>query len=267
MTVYYIPFKYTKETFARLLATATQDEHKAALMRIVLEQYEPFETFKVRYAITQNIEQACKQIKKLYSMSSGERDIKQTIISVATYAKVLKRTGTNTYVFSQETETDYLQYIEDAIELKISDEIMLRNYLGDGPHQFISHQNVIQPLIDSVTKSKSDPLDTKAVVLYASSAFESFIDQYAQHKGVSLNGKNGIISKLTAFDSVSISKKHRGIIEYIGQVRNAAEHGSDANENNMTWSVSKETAIMYPLIVASAIKNILHRDLDNIIEV
>jgi hypothetical protein len=109
-------------------------------------------------------------------------------------------------------------------------------------------------------------MDTKAVILYAGNAFESFLDQLAQSKQVSLQGKTGIISKLSAFSSSDISKKHRGAIEFIGQVRNAADHGADSSEGNMTWVVTKETATMYPVIVASAIKNILQRE-NGIIEI
>ena len=252
--------------FARLLSTAIIDDHKSAIMRIILEQYAPFDTFKSRFAITQNIELACKQTKTIHSMSSSERDIKNTIISMATYSKILKRTGANTYHFYQGAQSDHLQYIDEIIELKLMDEMLMKNYFGDTICQFADDTSVIRPLIDAIAKSKGDPLDTKAVILYAGNAFESFLGQFAQYKNVSLQGKNGIISKLTAFNSNDISKKHRGIIECIGQIRNAADHGTDQYENNMTWTVSKETAIMYPLLVASIIKNIIQRE-NGIIEV
>lgn len=251
---------------ARLLVTATQDDHKAALMRIILEQFEPFETFRTRFAITQNIDIACSQTRAIYSLAGNERDIKSTIISMATYAKVLKRESASTYTFFQGEKNDHLQYINDLLEEKMVDDLLLRNYFGEIVYQSLNFTNIINPLLDAVSKSKSNPLDTRAVILYAGNAFESFLNQYAQNRQISLQGRNGIISKLTAFQGNTISKKHRGIIEFIGQIRNAADHGADSTENNMTWVISREIAIIYPMVVASAIKNILQRD-NGIIEV
>lgn len=47
------------------------------------------------------------------------------------------------------------------------------------------------------------------------------------------------------------------MIEYLGQIRNAAEHGADNNEGNKVWEISYVTSVSYPMIVAELIKNIL----------
>lgn len=57
-----------------------------------------------------------------------------------------------------------------------------------------------------------------------------------------------------------LSKKHRGMIEYISQVRNAVDHGADASEGGKVWNVAEDTAQIYPLIVSSVIKGIIHRE-------
>ncbi|MEG1875460.1 MAG: hypothetical protein RR185_07800 [Angelakisella sp.] len=250
---------------ARQLVTAENDNQKAAIMRIIFEQYQPFITFKSRYAFTHSIEQSCRQLKILYQMESNERDIRSTIISIATYAKALKSEGANLYCFPVESTGEYLEAIDESITSTTWREMTVRQYLGDDTCQAVSFENVLNPLIDAFCKTKSEPIDSKAVVMYAGSAFESFLEEYALKKGISLQGKTGIISKRDAL-SQSLSKKHRGIIEYIGQIRNAADHGSDSLENGLVWSVSKETAIIYPLVVATAIKAIVSRD-NGVIEV
>lgn len=60
-----------------------------------------------------------------------------------------------------------------------------------------------------------------------------------------------------------ISKKHRGMIEYIGQIRNAANHGADIDERGRIWDKSDQTARIYPIVVAGLIKNISERDTFN----
>lgn len=251
---------------AKLLVTTTKDDYKAAIMRLILEQFDCFVFFIERFYITQNIESACSQTKAMYSFISNERDIKSTFVSLATYAKIIKRDSANSYSFYREDQNNYLLLINEAIDDKMINESTLRNYFGDSIYLSLNRNNIINPLTDSFLKSKQIPLDTRAVILYAGNAIESFLEEYANLKVVSLVGKNGIISKLSVFSSTDISKKHRGVFEYIGQVRNAADHGADSSEHNLTWMISKETAIIFPMIVASLIKNVIQRD-NGIIEI
>ena len=81
------------------------------------------------------------------------------------------------------------------------------------------------------------------------------MQQIADENGISLVGKTGIGSKADALNSV-LSKKHRGMIQYINQIRNAADHGADANEEGRIWDISDETAQFYPLIISGLIKDI-----------
>ncbi len=88
----------------------------------------------------------------------------------------------------------------------------------------------------------------------------------ASHRNISLNGRNGIIQKRDAL-SAYLSKKHRGMIDFVGQVRNAADHGADPEEGNQTWSVSRETAMLFPAVVAILIKDLFSREYSASIEV
>ena len=109
-------------------------------------------------------------------------------------------------------------------------------------------------------------MDVRSIVVCAANAFESFLADFAVRKGVSLSGRNGILQKRDAL-SAHISKKHRGMIEFVGQVRNAADHGADPDENNQVWTISNETARIYPCIIAALIKAIFSRDATGSIEV
>jgi len=110
-----------------------------------------------------------------------------------------------------------------------------------------------------ISKVQNELSDGKTIILYAGNAFESFLKQIADKYSISLVGKNGIVQKANALSTV-ISQKHRGMIEYIGQIRNASDHVADVDENGKIWQVSEETARVYPTIVATIIKNIVLRD-------
>ena len=232
-------------------------------MRMIIEQYEPYRKFKERYEYTSSIEMACRQIKILYSMQTNERDIKNTLISIATYANALISKGAGLYSFTEESQESSL--LEISLKETALTDATLRNFLGESIYNAIDNRNVFTPLSEAVLKTKADNMDTRSVVVYAANAFESFLDGYANSKGISLAGKNGIIQKKDAL-SQSLSKKHRGMIDYIGQIRNAADHGGDVDENGQMWNVSEETASIYPIIVARIIKSILLRD-NGVIEV
>lgn len=253
----------TKSFLATKLVTAISDSMKAVYMRMIIEQYEPYRKFKERYEYTASIEMACRQIKILYSMQTNERDIKNTLISIATYANALISKGAGLYSFTEESQINSL--IESSLKEIALTDATLRSFLGESIYNAIDNRNVFTPLSEAVLKTKADNIDTRSVVVYAANAFESFLDGYAHSKGISLAGKNGIIQKKDALTQ-ALSKKHRGMIDYIGQIRNAADHGGDVDENGQMWNVSKETARMYPIVVARIIKSILLRD-HGIIEV
>ena len=242
---------------AKKLVTAISDDQKAAIMRLILEQYQPYKVFKTRYCFTRSIEQACKQTKILCSLTANERDIKNTLISIATYAKALKSEGANLYSFGE--EENIYPLIESSLQESAVSEWALRDFWGEALYNAVNNTTVIEPLTESFQKAKAQTPDTRAIVVYAANSFESFLDGYATSKGVSLVGRNGILQKRDSLNA-HLSKKHRGMIDYIGQVRNAADHGADVDENGQMWTVTRDTALIYPCIVAITIKNILERD-------
>lgn len=248
---------------AVLLVSAKSDEQKAAIMRLTLEQYHPYKVFKERYRFTNSIDIACKQTKVLCSVQANERDIKNTLISIATYAKALKSEGANLYSFVEEDTTFSL--INTSLSDNAVSEMLLRDYFGESLYSRINTSTIETPLSSAFQKSKSTSLDERSVVVNAANAFESFLDYFANIKGISLSGRNGILQKRDALSSV-LSKKHRGMIDYIGQVRNAADHGADPDEGGQMWVITKETTQIYPCIVAITIKDILRRE-SGIIEV
>lgn len=250
---------YSSESLlARLLVSARNDQHKATIMRFALEQYKPFISFKARFGFSQSIDLACKQIKTLYGMSSSYKDIKNTLTNIATYAKAMISDGANQYVFNDDSVT-YLEILDVVLKSKANDDYALRTLLGEKTYSFIDEEKVYTPLADAFSKVQNELNEGKTIIMYAGNAFESFLKQIADKHGVSLSGKSGIIQKSAALSSV-LSKKHRGMIEYIGQVRNAADHGADVDENGGVWEISEETARVYPTVIATVIKNIVARE-------
>lgn len=241
---------------ASLIVSARNSNTKASLLRLVFEQYEPYVAFKTRFLYTGSLDTAAKQIRTLYSMTAGYKEIKNTIINIATYAKAMINDGAGSYKLDEDNVT-YIEILDLALKFKANDDGALQEQLGPDVYEYIDKKNVFAPLSDAYSKIQALPTEIKPIILYAGNAFESFLQQIATDNGVSLSGKSGIIQKSQALNSI-ISKKHRGMIEYIGQVRNAADHGVDADENGQTWSISEDTCFAYPILVTTVIKDIYY---------
>lgn len=255
---------YESDSFlARLIVSSRNDVHKAAIMRLVLEQYEPYTMFKKRHGFTGSMDLASKQIKTLYSMSSSYKDIRNTIINIGTYSRALINDGANTYCFNQD-EISYIEILELALKFKANDDNALAKQLGDGTCSYIDTKKVFEPLSEAYSKIQNVDSDKNTIILYSGNAFESFLQQIADENGISLEGKAGISAKTDALSSV-ISKKHRGMIQYIIQIRNAADHGADSNEGGRVWDISDDSAQFYPMIVSSIIRDIVSYKNGNII--
>lgn len=243
---------------SHLLVSARNDLQKATIMRFILEQYEPFITFRDRYVFTQSIDLACKQLKVLYGIAATYRDIKNTLTNIATYAKAMISDGANQFKLNDDQVT-YLEILDVVLKSKSNDDYALKTLLGENVYKYIDTDKVYSPLSDAYSKVQNELSEEKTIIMYSGNAFESFLQQIADAHGISLIGKTGILQKSGAMSSI-LSKKHRGMIEYIGQVRNAADHGADTDEGGKVWMVSEETARVYPTIVATLIKDIVLRE-------
>ncbi len=243
---------------ARLIVSSRNDNHKAAIMRLVLEQYEPYITFKSRYSYGKSLDLASKQVKTLYGMVSNYKDIKNTIIDIATYTKAMINDGANNYLLNQD-DVSYIEILDVALKFKANDDNALQQQLGSELYDYLDKNKVFNPLSDAYSKIQNSSLDPKAPISYAGNAFESFLQQIADNHSVDLSGKHGILQKSEALHDY-ISKKHRGMIQYIAQIRNANDHGADADEDGNVWNISDETAQLFPIIVTSIIKDIYKKE-------
>lgn len=249
-------YYFSSSYLARLMVSARSSDSKAAILRLVLEQYEPYVTFKTRFSYTNSLDTAAKQVKSLYNMRSSYKEIKNTFINISTYAKAMINDGAGSYKLNEDNVT-YVEILDLALKFKANDTSALQDQLGSEVYEYLDKTNVFAPLSDAYSKIQAASLELKPIILYAGNAFESFLLQIANDNQISLSGKNGIMQKSDALSSV-LPKKHRGMIGYIGQVRNAADHGTDPDEDGKTWTVSEDTALLYPILVTSIIKDIYY---------
>src|SRR5207249_3284808 len=97
----------------RLVVTANQMQ-KAAVLRLVLESYEPFVRFRERLIATNLAQIAAQQTKTLLGLNAHHEDIKDTLLSLGTYSNALITEGGGRYRPWEEASENPLEALLQA---------------------------------------------------------------------------------------------------------------------------------------------------------
>lgn len=252
---------FPQKPFAIYLVTA-KDSQKAAVLRLVLENYEPYCIFKQRLAVTQLASRAAEQVKLIFNLTPHRDEIRDTFISLGTFTQSLITEGAGLFkvVDYESSNADFLHVIAEVAADRGIAEATIRRKLGDDVAVWINQQDVLSPLVTAYQRVGLGN-DPRACVVHAGNAIESFLVQLAAHMGTGLIGANGINTKVDRFAN-QLNSKHKNMLKYLGHIRNAADHGIDPEIGN-AWDISAESATEYVHISISTIKSIVNLILNN----
>lgn len=226
---------------AKLTATSDSDQ-KAAILRIALEDYPPFVTFRMRLRAVPTVEQAAQQTKKIHALVSHKEEVKDTLLSLGTYSGALQATK-GKYTISEAPLDSPLTVLSKGCETIAAAEQRIRVLLGDELSEYASRADVVEPLADALIRTTNN--DAGAAVTSAGNAFESFLIQIAATQNINIAGATGINSKIDKFrTNGQLPSKLVGACKYLGHIRNAADHGIDTDINE-SWTIQLLTARAY----------------------
>lgn len=232
-------------------------EHKAAILRFVLEQYPPYKTFKSRLALTGIATEAANQARALHNISAHRDILLWTFTNLGTYANSLVSERAGILRLSEGEVPGYLLVIGEVIQNRESAEQHVRRRMGSEAADWVNQQEVFNHLVTAYQRAASAEEDAHAPIVHAGNAVESFLSQLATHYNVSVQGANGINAKVDLLASANhLTKKHKFMLKYLGHVRNAADHGTDS-EIGRAWEIAPQTAIEYVHVAQSVISDIV----------
>jgi hypothetical protein len=240
----------------RLLRTP-QDREKAAILRVALESYVPFQVFREEHDATGNVSDAAQRTKVKLDLDCHREEIKATLLSLATYSGALTPGQGNNYSRDAQGLTSLLDELV-AGSREIADATQtIRHELG-ADVGLVDHTLVIQPLVAGLRHAVAGA--GREAVLQAGIAIENFLISVATHHGTNIVGASGINSKMERLKNAALYPgKLHNICKYLGHVRNAADHGADA-EIAAPWDVSVQTGRNYVFVAAMFIRAMLaHR--------
>jgi hypothetical protein len=221
---------------------------KAAVLRIALEDYEPF---RERLIATESASSAAQQTKALLSLNAHREQIKDTLLSLGTYSYALAAEGGGRYRPNDESLENVLETAAKACIDASAAEVRVREQVGEMAASLLSVDEVIRPLADALVRvAENDP---RGAVVVGGNAIESFLDYIGQRTSTSLVGKTGINAKLDSLARGSIPRKLVNMGKYIGHIRNGADHGIDP-DIQASWSIGPQTAVEFVFVCYSFIR-------------
>lgn len=235
----------------RFLATKAQLQ-KATVVRVLLESYKPFVTFRERLSATGNVVDAGRQTKAAHSLPERHGDISATLLSLGTFSQAIRTGGGGHYEVATGSEENSLERLMLGCAEMAASEELIRKLVGIDAIGWISRDHVVIPLSDAMRRA--DAQDGQGAITQAGNAIESFLIALASQFPTQLNG-TGINAKLEELKRADVSKMPSKLMfagKYLGHIRNAADHGVDA-DIGAPWSIRPATGREYVFVACSFI--------------
>ena len=238
--------KATPDWFLRTVTTTTSSvvpsavsrpylKQKAAVLRILIESYRPFTVFRERLVATADLNNAAQATRTICALPAHRDIVKETLISLGTFSRALIHEGGGNYQLDATSLVNALQVIASACKDMTIAEGRIRDQLGPLAQTVLAAQRdaVIVPLADALMRANNR--DGSGAVQQAGNAVESHVAAMATRMGINIAGANGIIEKLNRFANPRRMPRYLiHVGSYLGAIRNAADHGPDADINNAT---------------------------------
>lgn len=240
---------------ARYLVTSS-DEQKAAILRIVVEAYQPYRTFKERLALTGSTSDSAKQTKALYALAQHHDDIALTFSSVGTFTNSLRTEPAGKVSIGERSPEEYAPTLAGVVQEREGAEMAVRTRLGPEVADWCDRGNIIIPLVDGYHALRHAGAEPRSPIVHAANGFESFLVQIGREASINLARQFGINAKAEELKrNNKLTKKHLNIAKYLGHVRNAADHGTD-DEIGQMWTIRSETPFNYVAVTLMTVSTV-----------
>jgi hypothetical protein len=227
---------------ARALATG-DGTAKAGAVRIMLEGFKPFLVFRDRLHTNGDSSRAAHETMVLLNLNGHKDDIKDTLVSLGTYARALETSGGGKYTVLDSTLTESIRGVTIAVTNEAIGSAWVNERLGVDFADKLDRDSVLTPLSNAALESSRG--NSRAAIVNAGNAVESFLLWLGKEKGMNLAPTIGINKRLEELQSAGhIAKKIVFLGKYLGHLRNAADHGID-QDTQRAWDFEDEAGSYY----------------------
>ena len=240
----------------RLFRSPHAAERSGAL-RVVIEEYEPFTIFREELDATGDTDAAATRTRARLDITAHRENVKDTLLSLATYTNALVARQGGQYQRNDNSIRSAILELQKGVDEEAAAVQFVREKLTEVFANELAHDSIIRPLAVGLRHSIGQ-LSREAIV-HAGNAVESFLTFYGNEVGVNVANHHGINSKLEGLrQQQQVTTKHLNMGKYVGHIRNAADHGDDA-EINAAWQFNPETGYPYTITSIHFIRSMMKR--------
>lgn len=244
----------TASPLCKLLRTP-QDGEKAAILRVMIESYEPFLIFREELEATNDVTASAQRTKAKLDLTCHREQVKETLLSLATYSGALVAGHGNSYERNAKGISALLDELAAGSREVAGATYTIREELGPDAAGQVDHDQVILPLVAGLRHAAAGT--GREAVLQGGIGVENFLTSVLAHHGTNTSGAHGINAKMDRLVQAGhYPKKLHNVCKYLGHVRNAADHGNDP-EIGAPWNVAGPTGRNYIFVAAIFIRSMV----------
>lgn len=237
------------------LLRTPQDNEKAAILRVMIESYDPFLVFREELEATNDVTASAQRTKAKLGLICHREQVKETLLSLATYSGALIARHGNSYQRDAKGISALLDEFAAGSREVAGAIHTVREELGPDAAGQVDHDQVIRPLVAGLRHAAADA--GREAVLQAGIAVENFLTSVVAQRGVNATGADGINAKMDRLVQAGhYPRKLHNVCKYLGHVRNAADHGNDT-DIGAPWDVSWRTGRNYVFVAAVFIRSMV----------
>ena len=242
-------------TLCKLLRTPHESE-RAAVLRVTIESFTPFQVFREELEATADASAAATRTKARLDIDCHREEIKDTLVSLATFIGALTVSHGNSYERDNKSIGNLLAELAAGSGEEAAAVYRIREEIGPSAAAVCDHDEVISPLAAGARHASGGGAGREAVV-NAGNAIESFLNWYGNQRGHSVAGSHGLNAKIESLRQAGhIPPKLVNASKYLGHIRNAADHGVDA-DIGAPWNISEATGRNYIFVAAQFIRSVV----------
>src|SRR6266566_4671124 len=230
------------------------------LFRVRLEEFKPFRVFKERVLCGDSALESAKKVKLLEDIETEVTKVKDIFQQWGLYSQSFSQDQIGNLTCSSEEGLTpaYLLRVRASIAAAEQARVFIQLRIGEDSFRILPAE-VLDSLSSSMVRCHSRHEPKSEIMFAMGTAMERFLSFIATRANppADLTGTNGIVQMAESLRSLDvITRKHFGLIQAVGAVRNAADHGIDT-EIGKSWSLTYESILDAGLIVLDAIKSIM----------
>jgi hypothetical protein len=237
--------------FAPYVATPSSNQ-RVAILRLLLEWYPPFATFVDRLRVTTRPHEAATQVGAVHGITAHRDIIKDTLINLGTFARALNSLGGSIYEPNENRVEMFEELAQGVVDRAVA-ERWLRGELAQFPPWAVQG-DVLDPLVTGLHTFRDSP---NSAVTYVGNGVEAFLNLFGDDVGCNVRGATGVNGKANNLHSAGhIKTKHKAMLNYVGHVRNGADHAHDS-ETGAIWTITPATSRNVVVVAISAMQGII----------